>query len=227
VNERAAQVDREYFAKTGASGSYYMYYLHNLQFILYARAMQGRLGESRKALAQIQEALKPLAQSMPEMADVFGVLVAMSQLRMCRLAVARPKSANPLVQAMWRYSRALSLCAKIRLHEAGVEQQEFEKLRKTLDRNMAWDTNNLGDVMDLASAVLEARMETSPRLAVPKWRRAIGIQDALAYGEPPAWYYPVRESLGAALRQRGSGRGGVSRGIAQKPEERADAVWIN
>ena len=25
------------------------------------------------------------------------------------------------------------------------------------------------------------------------------IQDGLAYDEPPAWYYPVRESLGAAL----------------------------
>src|SRR5437016_6667755 len=26
---------------------------------------------------------------------------------------------------------------------------------------------------------------------------AIGIQDRLIYDEPPAWYYPVRESLGA------------------------------
>jgi Flp pilus assembly protein TadD len=38
---------------------------------------------------------------------------------------------------------------------------------------------------------------------VQKWRRAVELQDALAYGEPPAWYYPVRESLGAALLRAG------------------------
>ncbi|HEX6893627.1 MAG TPA: hypothetical protein VF146_00040, partial [Bryobacteraceae bacterium] len=31
------------------------------------------------------------------------------------------------------------------------------------------------------------------------------IQDALVYDEPPGWYYPVRESLGAALLTSGDG----------------------
>jgi len=61
--------------------------------------------------------------------------------------------------------------------------------------------------MDLASAVLEARMQSSPALAVPKWRRAVVIQDGLAYDEPPAWYYPVRESLGASLLLAGDAPG--------------------
>jgi Flp pilus assembly protein TadD len=29
------------------------------------------------------------------------------------------------------------------------------------------------------------------------------MQDALVYDEPPAWYYPLRESLGAALLRAG------------------------
>ncbi len=203
VNERAAQVDREYFAKTGAMSSYYAYYIHNLTFILYARAMQGRTAETRKAIGRFQEALKPMAQMMPEMGDVFGVFVTFAQLRINQwdelLAVQRPKSENSLAQAMWRYARALALAAKRKLPEAAVEQQQFESLRQKLDRNMAWDTNKLGDVMDLASAVLDARVESSPAAAVPKWKRAVELQDGLAYDEPPAWYYPVRESLGAAL----------------------------
>ena len=36
-------------------------------------------------------------------------------------------------------------------------------------------------------------------------KRAVSAQDALAYDEPPAWYYPVRESLGAALLANGRG----------------------
>jgi cytochrome c-type biogenesis protein CcmH/NrfG len=31
----------------------------------------------------------------------------------------------------------------------------------------------------------------------------VELQDALLYDEPPAWYYPVRESLGAALLRAG------------------------
>jgi len=203
VNERAIAVDREYFAKTGAMSSYYMYYLHNLQFILYTRAMQGRMADTKEAARQMSEALQAMAQTMPDMADIFGVFVTMSQLRMYRwdelLAVPRPKSENPLTIGMWRYSRALALASKGRFNEARPEQVEFEKERKILDRNIPWDTNKLGDVMDLAAAILEARMEPSPAQAIPRWRHAVEIQDALVYDEPPAWYYPVRESLGAAL----------------------------
>jgi tetratricopeptide (TPR) repeat protein len=211
VNERAAQVDREYFARSGVIGSYYPYYLHNLQFILYARAMQGRTADTKKAIISFQSALKPMAQGMPEMTDFFSVFVIMAQMRICQwdelLDAPRPKSENPLVQCIWRYGRAMALSAKGRRVEALGEQAEFETLRKTLDRNIPWDTNKLGDVMDLAAAALEARLEVSPSGAVAKWRRAVEIQDGLAYGEPPAWYYPLRESLGAALLRSGDAPG--------------------
>ena len=39
--------------------------------------------------------------------------------------------------------------------------------------------------------------------AVSKWKRAVELQDALLYDEPPAWYAPLRESLGAAMLQAG------------------------
>jgi tetratricopeptide (TPR) repeat protein len=211
VNERAVEVDRQYFAQTGMMGSYFAYYLHNQQFILYARAMQGRLADTRKAAREMSESLADMAKTMPEMAEVFGVFVTMSQLRMCRwdeLIVAdRPKSENPLTLAMWRYGRAFGCAGKRQLEEALREQTEFEKLRKTLDRNMPWDTNKLGDVMDLASAALAARLEPSPAMAVPKWERAVALQDALVYDEPPAWYYPIRESLGASILLSGDAAG--------------------
>jgi len=166
VNERAAEADREYFAKTGVIGAYYPYYLHNLQFILYARAMQGRAADTRQAIAAFDEAVQPVAQAMPDMADVFGLYATMTRWRIgewdALLAAPRPKSENPLPQAMWRYSRALALAAGGKKTEARAEQAEFEKNRKALDANMPWGTNRLGDVMDLASAALDARLEVSP-----------------------------------------------------------------
>ena len=101
VNERAAQVDREYFAKTGVIGSYYPYYLHNLQFILYARAMQGRVADTKKAIAEIQKAAEPMAQVMPEMAGIFDVFATMARLRINQwdelLAAPRPQVAGSYV----------------------------------------------------------------------------------------------------------------------------------
>jgi len=108
---------------------------------------------------------------------------------------------------VWHLVRGIALVSKGRNSEARKEQAEFEKIRKTLDRNMQWDTNHFGDVMDLASVVLDARLESSPARAVPKWKQAVAIQDRLVYDEPPAWYYPVRESLGGALLASGDAAG--------------------
>ena len=42
-----------------------------------------------------------------------------------------------------------------------------------------------------------ARHDTNT--AIAKLRDGVTVQDSLNYGEPPDWYFPVRESLGAAL----------------------------
>jgi tetratricopeptide (TPR) repeat protein len=212
VNERAAEVDRKYFADTGVMGTYYPYYLHNLQFILYARSMQGRLTETRKAERQLTEASAPMVQIMPEMAPMFSAPVVMAELRNYRwddlISAEKPRAADPLTQALWRYSRAIALAMKGRFDDALRERAEFESLRRTLDRKGTWGTNNnIGEVMDLAAATLEARVAGSPADAVSSLRKAVAIQDTLVYDEPPAWYYPVRESLGAAMLRAGDAAG--------------------
>ncbi len=84
VNEQAVAQDRKYFAQTGVTGSYAMYYVHNLDFLLYARTMQGRIADTAKAAREMSEGLAPMrsSQEMAEMADVFGTIVTMSQIRM-------------------------------------------------------------------------------------------------------------------------------------------------
>ena len=39
---------------------------------------------------------------------------------------------------------------------------------------------------------------------IAHWRRAVAVEDALGYMEPPEWHYPVRESLGGALLRNGN-----------------------
>jgi hypothetical protein len=63
--------------------------------------------------------------------------------------------------------------------------------------------NPAGNVLKVAAAILDARLAANDAAAVLHWRRAVAAQDTLHYDEPPAWFYPVRESLGAALLRSG------------------------
>jgi predicted Zn-dependent protease len=54
--------------------------------------------------------------------------------------------------------------------------------------------------------VVNARFTQAHRdfsTAILRFEEAAALQDTLAYTEPPYWYYPVRQSLGAALVQAG------------------------
>ena len=57
------------------------------------------------------------------------------------------------------------------------------------------------DVIAIAREVVLgriARAEGRPGDAIEAYRKAVEVQDGLAYMEPPYWYYPVRQSLAAA-----------------------------
>jgi tetratricopeptide (TPR) repeat protein len=204
VNERAAQVDREYFERTGMMSAYYMYYLHNLQFIVYTRSMQGRAADTRKAIAQIEEAGK----AMPDFADFVTFLVTLAQARIgdCDALLNAKEPASAAGKTFWHFGKTVAFAAKGNRAQAASEQTQFETLRLKLDRNMVWDTNKLGDVLDVASAELDARLDSGSG-AVQKWNKAVAAQERLAYDEPPGWYYPMRESLGAALLKSGNAAG--------------------
>ena len=207
VNERAVQVDREYFQKTGVIGTYYPYYLHNLSFILYARAMQGRTKEAVEAERQMAEAIAPVEKTMPEMAAAFGFMTVTADLLLSRwdqlLTVPKPEAADVTALAFWRYSRGIALAGKSDLAGAQKERSDFESLRGKVNRAAPWGSNKLGEIIDLAAVVFEARVASSPKESIPLWRRAVELQDSLAYDEPPGWYYPIRQSLGGALLRSG------------------------
>ena len=71
---------------------------------------------------------------------------------------------------------------------------------------MFGEQNKAKDVLGVAGHVIEARIATANGKkdeAIDHWRKAVEIQDSLNYTEPADWYYPVRESLGAALLNAG------------------------
>ena len=62
--------------------------------------------------------------------------------------------------------------------------------------------NKTKSILQIADDVLAAKIAMAHHdtdTAIAHLKNAVAVQDTLKYGEPPDWYYPVRESLGAAL----------------------------
>jgi tetratricopeptide (TPR) repeat protein len=209
VNQRAGQVDREYFAASNVMGAYKMYYVHNLHFVAYARSMQGHRAETIIAAKEMSEAILPAADAMPEMADAFLAMALLTQVPVQAwdevLKVPQPTDKFLAQTAMWRYARVMALLARGDGAGAVRERDAFEAARKKIPADRPWGMNSSGDVMALAAEIVAARLSATAAESLPHWEKAVSMQDALVYDEPPAWYYPVRESLGAALVRAGRG----------------------
>jgi tetratricopeptide (TPR) repeat protein len=208
INERAAAVDREYFEATRASeGSYEPYYLHTVHFIMYARSMQGHRAQALEAADKLARSSGAMAGTMPEMADAFSALGAFTYVRFGEwesiLKLPAPNAKMVASQSAWRYARTLALAARGDNSAATTEKQQFEELRSKIPADAPWGQNKAQDVMHLASEVLAARLSADFNTASEHWKRAVDLQDHLGYDEPPAWYYPVRESQGACFLRAG------------------------
>jgi len=208
INERAAQVDRQYFERTGVQqGAYGGYYVHNLHFITAAQMIRGRRADSQRAAADVFEATKPFMDVMAAMLDPFVAMPLFVQMRFGLwdevLAAPAPDPRLLSLTALWHWGRASAFAAKGQRPEAVAEQKLFDSAKSKVPPDAQWSVNKSADILALAAQILEARLASSTEAAISHWKRAVEIQDGLVYDEPPPWYYPVRESLGAALLRAG------------------------
>jgi tetratricopeptide (TPR) repeat protein len=211
TNVNAAAADKAFVERTGATGVYpLMYWTHNLHFIAYARAQQGRYEEAKQAAVEMVANVGDGDREM-QMLEGFRLYPLMVDLRFHRwdtiLAEPQPAETRAFSRAFWRYARAMAYAGKGRVREASAEQRRFEQTRAGVDAESLYLINNkAGDLMTLAAATLDAQLAQargdSPA-AIAAWRRAVTAEGALQYDEPPPWFYTVRQSLGAALLRAG------------------------
>jgi Tfp pilus assembly protein PilF len=97
-----------------------------------------------------------------------------------------------------------------KLSEAAAARKQFEALRQALPAEAMYLTNNkASDVLALSAATLDAHLAQArgeKDEAIRQWKRAIEVEKTIQYDEPPAWFYPVRQSLGAALLRNGQAK---------------------
>jgi tetratricopeptide (TPR) repeat protein len=209
-NEVAADVDRKYIAATKASGLYpLMYYSHNLDFIGAAADMQGNYARADKAARQAAAHVEPFAKDMP-MVEAFLVKPYLLQLHFARwdevLAVPAPAADRLVEQAYWHYARAIAAGAKKDVGTADAELKQLSESIKKVPEDLQLGNNTAGKVMALVERTATGRVALArgqQEAGIAALQQAVALQDALQYDEPPAFHYPVRESLGAALLRAG------------------------
>ena len=125
------------------------------------------------------------------------------------LAVPDPGDRFAYIKGMWHYMRAVGYAAAGDVKSALAEDAAIGAIQKTNDSELAaLEAGGLPsrDVLKVARNVIKGRIAQADGNwdgAISAFRLAVEIQDSLPYTEPAFWYYPVRQSLGAALMQSG------------------------
>ncbi len=210
ANLEGAEADRNYIKNSGVKGIYpLMYYSHNLHFLSVAHAMQGRYLDAKRAADQLGEHVGPHVKEMP-MLEFFMPTSTLIMVRFGRwddiLASPKPDSDMLITTAMWHFARGMAYAAAGKVNEAENERTQFASVAKTVPGDATWDLNSASSVLNIAGMVLDARIALARgdnKSAIEILRKAAEAEDALNYAEPPGWYIPVRESLGAVLLLNG------------------------
>ena len=203
ANEWGIKADEEYFKFNPDKGVYrMMYYHHNWQFLVYARMCEGHLQEARGAARRLTDIIEPELQHMP-MLQGFAMETPKVLLRFHKysevLQLPRPSAKQLVRRVFWHYAQSVALAAEGKKDEARKEAESFKVIREEIAADVPFGVNPATKVFDVAAEVLAARLAGDARTAIKHWANAVALEDALQYGEPPDWYYPIRESLGAAL----------------------------
>jgi tetratricopeptide (TPR) repeat protein len=208
ANVKAIAADRAYFSKSEPSFEYrMMYFPHNIDFLWSSASMEGRSAESLRA-AREMEAATPVAM-VRQMTDMEGGLVAplFVLARFGRwdeiLLEPAPPDDLPFATGSWHFARGLAL---LRTGHAFGAQAELAALEKTMAATPPERTiqivNKAREILAVETAVLTAEIAAARgdhATAIAQLEQAVTMQDHLRYMEPPPFYHPVRQSLGAAL----------------------------
>jgi len=251
ANVRAAAADEAMLGQGGASLLYSEgYYAHNVHFVMVSALMGGdgrtTVDAAEKLAGIVSDRTKrEVPWTQPIAAAPYYAYARFAAPEKV-LALPEPAGSFPLVRASWHYARGIALARLGRTDEARKEAAAINSLAQTPEIVALPEVGVPGpDIVAIASREIDARVAQStgdqPK-AASLFAQAAEIQDRLPYMEPPFWYYPVHQSLGAALMaqgkyeeaqaafrealQRSPNNGWAAAGLLRAAEARGDSAAV-
>ncbi|MFO1080891.1 MAG: tetratricopeptide repeat protein [Reyranellaceae bacterium] len=216
-NQRAVVADRKFLEREGPFNIYSMYRNHNLHFVVYGAMF---LGQYSPALAAAQELIDGIPEALlrvpsPPMADFIEGFIPMKQHVLIRFGKWREILAQELPQdrdlycattAMMLYARGVAHAVLGEVEAAEQARQDFLAARARVPESRRVHNNKMVDLLGIAGEMLSGELDYRRGRfdsAFAHLRRAVELDDALAYDEPWGWMQPARHALGALLLEQG------------------------
>lgn len=210
ANEHAIHTDETYLPDRGVQLTDWYpaaYYNHNIDFLLAAAQMEGN---SKMSI----EAANKLVQGIPEKLyeqTYFEYFKPMPLFALARfgkwkevLEQPQPDAKYQYTTGAWHYARGLAFVRQGALDKAGQELTALEAITNTKEMKalVLYSFATADQILQMEAHSLAGELASAQgdfAQGVAELEAAVALQDNLAYIEPPAFYYPVRETLGALL----------------------------
>lgn len=213
TNVKAIGADEDYITQCRAQGIYPLaYYPHNIHFLWDSATMEGRSEVAIDAAHKVVSKISlDMLREMP-LLNSFAAVRLFAYTRFGRwdeiLSEAQPPEDLRYLTGIWHYARGIALGATGRLEEAAEELEALEVIAadESMEEMKLFSPNSAAAILRIAREVLAGELaakQKSYEKAIAHLHRAVLLQDALVYIEPPDWHYPVRQSLGAVLLEAG------------------------
>jgi len=215
ANIRAVKSDEEYINQCNQQGFYPLsYYPHNYHFLWATATLEG---DSKTAIdAALKTSQKPPDSLMSvcgyETLQHFAAIPLYAYVTFGKwndiLKYEKPKQDRPYIVAVWYYARAMAFIATNNLAEAENEIISLDSFRnnEAIDNLLIWGFNSAGLLVDIASETAKGELEAKKKNyseAIAHLKKAVEFEYTLMYDEPPTWFYPCRQNLGAVLIEAG------------------------
>ena len=208
-NQQAILADEDYISQCYSQGMYPLgYYPHNIHFLWSAASL---LGASEMAIDAAKKTAEKVPvgelQELPFLQD-FASTPLLAYTRFGKwneiLTVPPPSEEIKHFRLIWHYARGVAFVRKNNLKEAQEELDAIRKLKEDpeLEEFLGTFQNPTSSIANVAYHVVAgeiASLEGDLDKAVAEFEKAVAMEDKLIYSEPPAWYIPTRQNLGAAL----------------------------
>lgn len=209
-NERAVRTDEEYIAQCKVQGVYPLfYYPHNYHFLLACAQMAGLSYKSSATAESLKESIPVEMLTVPDFVTLQH-WYAMPWYNMVRfgkwndiLRIKEPADTLKYVKSVWHYARGMAYTRTNKLNEAKGELLKLQTLvADPFMENTIGGFNSFKNVLSIGQHILEAEIEAKQKnydKSIQLLTEAMEIEDNLLYQEPPDWYHPSRQVLGAIL----------------------------
>ena len=216
-NQKGIEADLKIAERQGRMNFYTAYRVHNYHFAIYGAMF---LGQYEPAMAAAEEMIREIPVDLlktesPPMADFLESYISMKTHVQIRFGRWRDIISEPLPEdqklychttASLHYAKAVAHAALGDVSNSEAERAQFMQARATVPESRYLHNNLCIDLLDVAEQMLDGELEYRKgnyAAAFSHLRKAITLEDSLAYDEPWGWIQPVRHALGALTLEQG------------------------